>query len=183
MNAGRRTSTLRFRALHWLGLGLLLALAPLHAQVVDGSRIGYVDMQRLIDNAPQMLAARERLRQEFDRQDADLTIEKARLAELDQRIGNAEGEEAQTLQRQSDALRRSIQRTQQRLREDLATRQDQEIDRTWPQINEAIADYAREAGYDIVVQSPVVYYSGRIDITDRVLDQLRRDFARTGGER
>ena len=52
----------------------------------ETSRIGYVDMKRLIDNAPQMLAARERLRVEFDARDAEITAEIARLATLDARL-------------------------------------------------------------------------------------------------
>ena len=84
-----------------------------------------------------------------------------------------------SLQRQADALRRSVERTRQRLREELRTRSEQEIDRTWPLINDAVADYAREQGYDLVVHSPVVYVSGRIDITDAVLERMRRDFGAT----
>jgi outer membrane protein len=173
---------MRFRARSWLGLGLLCALliGPVAAQD-DAGRIGYVDMQRLIDNAPQTLAARERLRREFDRRDAELKVEVARQAELDQRIASEAATLAaadlEALQRQAETLRRSIERTRQRLREEFNSRVDQELERTWPLINEAVADYAREAGYDLVVPSPVVYVSGRIDITERVLDRLKRDFA------
>lgn len=188
MNAGRRTSPIRFRAHFRRGPGrllclclLLLCFGSVTAQETPG-RIGYVDMQRLIDNAPQTLAARERLRQEFDRRDADLKAEIARLTALDGRIANESdtlGEaELTALRRQADTLRRSIERTQQRLREEFNARVDQELERTWPLINQAVADYARETGYDLVVPSPVVYVSGRVDITERVLDRLERDYAR-----
>jgi outer membrane protein len=182
MRAGRRTNPMRFRARHWLMLGLALAFALFlgAAAAQDGAtRIGYVDMQRLIDNAPQTLAARERLRREFDQRDAELKAEVARLAALDQRVKDEASTLAEpeltALRRQADTLRRSIERTQQRLREEFNTRVDQELERTWPLINEAVAEYAREAGYDLVVPSPVVYVSGRVDITERVLDRLKRD--------
>jgi outer membrane protein len=180
MNAGRRSRTVRFRTRLWLGPMLALVLGSALAQ--DGSgRVAYVDTQRLLDNAPQVLAARERLRQEFDRRDAELKVEVARLAALDQRVTNEASSlpeaEFTALRRQADALRRSIERTQQRLREELTTRSDQEVDRVWPLITDAVAEYAREQGYDLVVPSPVVYVSGRIDITERVLDRLKRDFA------
>jgi outer membrane protein len=180
MTPGRRTSPKRFRALRWLGLAFAFVLGTALSQ--DGAgRIGYVDMQRLIDNAPQTLAARERLRLEFDRRDAELKVEIARLGALDARVAAEAAtlpeSELATLRRQADTLRRSIERTQQRLREEFNTRVDQELERTWPLINEAVADYAREAGYDLVVPSPVVYVSGRIDITQRVLDRLKRDYA------
>jgi len=50
----------------------------------------------------------------------------------------------------------------------------QETDNAWPLIEEAVADYAREQGFDLVLPGPVLYASGRIDITDRVLDRLRQ---------
>lgn len=179
MNAGQRTRTTRIRALRWLGLALALLLTVASAQ--EAGRIGYVDTQRLLDSAPQVLAARERLRREFDQRDAELKAEQLRLAALEERVvseaATLPAVELTALKRQADALRRSIERTQQRLREELNTRSDQEVDRVWPMISEAVADYAREAGYDLVVQSPVVYASGRVDITDRVLDRLKLDFA------
>lgn len=184
MSAGRRTSTRRFRARTWLGFALAFVFGAAVAQ--DGSRIAYVDTQRLLDNAPQIVAARERLRQEFDRRDAALKADIARLAALDQRVaaGAASLPDAELtpLKRQAEAMRRSIERTQQRLREELSTRSDEEVDRVWPLISEAVADYARETGYDLVLQSPVVYASGRIDITDRVLDRLKRDFSQARAE-
>lgn len=180
MRARARTPATRFRARRWLGLAFVLLCCAATAQ--DGAtRIGYVDMQRLIDNAPQTLAARERLRREFDQRDAELKAEIARLAALDQRVADEAAtlaeDDLSALRRQADTLRRSIERTQQRLREEFNARVDQELERTWPLINEAVADYAREAGYDLVVPSPVVYVSGRVDITERVLDRLKQESA------
>lgn len=187
MNAGRRARPMRFRARPWLAIALALAFVldtTGSATAQDsGVRVGYVDMQRLLDNAPQVLAARERLRREFDARDAELKLEVARLAALDQRVATEAAtlseSDLTTLKRQAEALRRSIERTQLRLREELGTRTDQEIDRAWPLINDAVAELAREGGYDLVVQSPQVYVSGRIDITERVLDRLKRDAAPT----
>jgi outer membrane protein len=185
MSTARRTSAKRTGARRWLGLACALACSLALAQ--DGpSRIGYVDMQRLIDDAPQMRAARARLKQEFDKRDVALKQDEARLAGLDQRLQR----EATTLaaadltllQRQAEALRRSVERTRQRLREEFNSRVDQELDRTWPLINEAVAELAREQGYDLVVQSPVVYVSGRIDVTDRVLERLKRDYSQPRAE-
>jgi outer membrane protein len=184
MNAARRTTAKRLGARRWLGpaLGLALALGGGPAPAQDGpSRVGYVDMQRLIDNAPHMLAARGRLKQEFDQRDATLKQDEGRLADLDRRLQDEAAKLAAAdlaaLQRQADALRRSVERTRQRLREEFSTRVDQELDRTWPLINEAVADFAREQGYDLIVQSPVIYVSGRIDVTDRVLDRLKSEYS------
>lgn len=153
---------------------LLFAMAlPVWAQ--GGARIGYVDMQRLLTHAPQILDARSRMQREFDAHDAELRVDTARLAELDQQVASTDDTDARaTLSRQAEALRRSIERTRQRLREELAARVDEETEKAWPQINDAIAEHGREHGYDLIVTSPVAYVSGRIDVTDDVLERLAR---------
>ncbi|HRO87551.1 MAG TPA: OmpH family outer membrane protein [Chiayiivirga sp.] len=83
-------------------------------------------------------------------------------------------EDRDGLKRQADALRRSIERTRERLRDELNARVDEETERAWPLINDAIAEHGRAQGYDLIVTSPVAYVSGRIDVTDDVLALLRR---------
>ncbi len=82
--------------------------------------------------------------------------------------------QADALQREIDALDRSIKRSRDTLRAELKTRSDQELDRSWREINDAVVEFAREQGYDLIVPSPVVYASPKVDVTDRVLERLRR---------
>lgn len=152
-----------------------LVAMPL-AWAQSGVRIGYVDMERLLTNAPQILAARRNLQQEFDARDVELRADSAHLAELEQRAEQASAEDDRTrLGRQADALRRSIERTRQRLRDELSQRVDDETERAWPRINDAIAAHGRDNNYDLIVTSPVAYVSGRIDVTDDVLARLARE--------
>jgi len=172
-----RQPTARCGRFGWLLWPLLLLAGVAAAQ--DGSgRIAYVDMQRLIDSAPQVLAARAQLQAEFAERDRALDADARRLADLDARIRREadlmSSDDARGLRQEADALRNSIERTRERLSQELNTRIDQELDKAWPDIESSVAEYAREAGYDLVVGSPVIYASGRVDITDRVLDRLRQ---------
>ena len=58
MNGGLRATMGRRIAFRLIGLLAVLWAGALAAQ---GTRIGYVDMKRLLDNAPQVLEARTRL--------------------------------------------------------------------------------------------------------------------------
>jgi len=170
-----------FRALpsRWLrptALALGLALGGVAVQAQDAVRVAYVDMQRLIDSAPQVIQGRARLAREFAEADASLRQEQIRLDQLESALREAppgQDGEPSGLAVEAAALRRSIERSRQRLNEELSSRVQQETDSAWPRIEEAVAAYAREQGYDLVVPGPVLYASGRIDITDRVLDRLR----------
>lgn len=154
----------------------LLFAASAHAQP-ENVRIGYVDMKRLLDNAPQVVTGRNRLEREFAARDAALQAEERRALELRARLASAAAADADALRREVDALDRSIKRKRDGLRNDLKTRSDQELDRSWREINEAVVEFAREQGYDLIVPSPVVFASPKADVTERILDRLRRQSA------
>jgi len=167
----------------WWGfsaLVLLFAFAlPAFAQGGAGGKIGYVDIKRLVDNAPQMLDSRAKLQQEFGPRDSALKADEAKLAGLQQkydRDGSIMSKpDAEALKRQIDTLDRANKRTRETLRAELNTRATAERDRIWAQINDNVIEYARAQGFDLIVPSPVVYASARIDITDAVLDKLRQN--------
>ena len=163
----RRSTATRLQALL---AGVLLACAA-HAQSPAATRIGYVDMKRLLDNAPQIVAGRSKLEGEFATRDSALKADEQHLADLRAKAG---AKPADAQQREIDALERSIKRQRETLRNELKARSDQELDNSWREINDAVVAFAREQGYDLIVASPVVYASARVDITDKILDRLRR---------
>ncbi len=140
-------------------------------------KIGYADFKRLIDNAPQMLESQGRLQKEFSARDKALSADEARLATLRQRY-DRDGSimskpDADNLKREIDSLERSIKRGRDDLHNDFNSRALAERDKIWQEINNAVIEYAHANSYDLIVTSPVVYASPRIDITDAVLDRLR----------
>ncbi|HOX71317.1 MAG: OmpH family outer membrane protein [Dokdonella sp.] len=165
-----------------MSLALLMALVvvfctPLAAQSPT-MRIGYVDMKRLLDNAPQVVSGRRKLELEFAPRDSALNADEMRLVAMRSRYerdsSGMERSEAESLRREIDALDRSIKRNRENLRSELKTRSDQELDRSWREINNAVIEFAREQKIDLIVPSPVIYASQRIDVTDQVLERLRR---------
>lgn len=155
----------------WLPMLLLALSLPaqhLHAQ----PRIGYVEMKRLLDNAPQLGGSSERLQAEFAERDRQLRADQARLDRMrqEQREGGTEGPASGEI----EALERRIQRTREALREELRRRSEQEVELRFQQISEAVADFARANHYDLIVHSPVFYASPAIDITDQVLTLLNQ---------
>ena len=165
-----------------LGACVLETLSPATAlaQAPAAAKVGYVDMKRLLDNAPQVVAGREKLSKEFAPRDASLKADEKRLDDLRERqqreAATMATTDADTLKREIDALDRSIKRNREAMRNDLKSRSDQELDKSWREINDAVVAFAREQGYDIIVPSPVVYASARVDITDQVLERLRKQF-------
>lgn len=162
-------------------LTVVACLPPSLAAQDSATRIGYVDMKRLLDNAPQVIAARSQLAQEFAARDDLLGQDETRLSNQRQRLERERStlttEELLRREDELDSLERAIERTQLQLRDELQRRTEQETERAWQEINEAVIEHARDAGFDLVLPSPVIYASARIDLTEAVLARLRADHA------
>lgn len=167
------------RLLRWVTIALAMWLsgAGAFAHAQQQARIGYIDLKRLLDNAPQMASTNERLREEFAERDRRLKTDEARLAELQEKqrreSGMTTADVSEALSAEIDALDRKIRRTRETLRDELRRRSEEETELRWREINEAVAAYARENAYDLITHGPVFYASPSIDITDQVLARLR----------
>ena len=166
------------------GIGALVLMLTLIPAIIQAQpapptaeKIGYVDFKRLIDNAPQMVESQSRLQKEFATRDTALTADETRLATMRQRYQRdgaiMSKPDAENLKREIDTLERSIKRGRDDLHADFNSRAVSERDRIWQDINNAVIEYAHANAYDLIVSSPVIYASPRIDITDAVLDRLR----------
>lgn len=161
---------------------LLCACAALSFSVgalgQSGGKIGYVDLKRLLDNAPQMTSSKARLEREFTPRDNALKADEAKLTALKQRYDRdgaiMSKTDADALKREIDALDRANKRTREDLRTELNTRAASERDRIWLEIQDTVIDYARSQGYDLLIPSPVIYFNPRIDVTDALIERLKR---------
>lgn len=163
------------RSLCILLLGLAI-VAPAGAQSV---RIGYVDMKQVLDNAPQVLAGRERLDQEFRARNDAIEMDELRANALETRLaqGDVSADGRLQLERDLRELQRNITRRKEDLRDELSFRRTEEVQRLEEQINIAVQEIAERNGYDLIISSPVVYASETLDITDLILEQLEVEFA------
>ncbi|HET8898080.1 MAG TPA: OmpH family outer membrane protein [Rhodanobacteraceae bacterium] len=157
---------------------MLAAAASSTPAQQPATRIGYVDMKRLLDQAPQVLQARQRLQREFASRDASLGKDETRLEALkaDLTASRAQLSASEITQRQQaiDVLAGSVRRARERMQAELKDRSAQELDKSWQTISNAAVEYARSHHFDLVLPSPVIYASPRIDITDAVLAELRK---------
>ena len=157
-------------------LGLLLLCGGLGAQEL---RVGYLDMKRLFDSAPQIVNAREALQQEFNPRNEALLADEARLERLEAELAEATGltaEQRFEREREIRNLQRSIERRREDLAEELAFRTKAEKKALEETIEVAVRQIAESGNFDLILTSPVAYASDRIDVTDRVLEWLEEDF-------
>lgn len=149
--------------------------APAMAQQL---RIGYVDMKQVLDNAPQVLAGREKLDLEFRPRNETIEFQERQAQAMDDRLQMGDlTEDARTrLDRELREMQRNVARQKEDLRDELSFRRTEEVQKLEEQINQAVDEIARNNGYDLILSSPVVYADPSLDITQLILDQLRLEY-------
>lgn len=156
--------------------------APVHTGPVQSQsasiRVGYVDMKRLIDNAPQFTEGRAQLEREFASRNEAIKTDDSKLATLKQRYERDSAimtkDDADALRREIEATERANKRMHDEARSDLNARAGTLRDSAFAALQDTIIDYARTQGYDLIVPSPVLYANPRIDITDAILQRLKK---------
>jgi outer membrane protein len=158
---------------------LLIGLALSGLVDAQQLRIGYVDMKQVLDNAPQVLAGREKLDLEFRARNDDIEMDEMRGDALEIRLQQADltPESRTQIERDLRELRRSVARRKEDLRDELSFRRTEEVQQLEDQINIAVQEIAQRNGYDLIISSPVIYANPDLDITSLILEQLEVEFA------
>lgn len=143
------------------------------------SRIGFVDIPYLIDKAPQALEAEQRLETEFAPRQAELQQQREQLAELTAKLNDNSlelpEEDQLRLDRETRGLERRIKRSEQDFREELNIQKNNEFKKVRILVLEAIARFGKTNDYDLIVSDGVLFANKRIDVTERILEDLVRE--------
>lgn len=154
---------------------LWLVVLAVPAWANDGARIGVVNIGYLIDNSPQAEAATERLELEFQPRQKEVAETRGLLEALRAEASATEDSEDRDveLQRRIVELERRLVRTEQAFREDLNVQRNIELRTVREEVLKSVSDFATAQGFDVILTEGVVFASERIDVTERVLQQLR----------
>jgi outer membrane protein len=138
-------------------------------------KIGYVNSERILRDSAPARAATQKLEQEFAKRDRDLQEMGVRLKAAAERFEKdspvlSESDRARR-QRELAEMDREFQRRQREFREDLNQRRNEELQALLERAQRIVRQLAEQEKYDIIVQD-AVYFSSRVDITDKVLRAL-----------
>jgi outer membrane protein len=159
---------------------LLLLLALLLAAEVTPAwadlKIGYVNTVRVIEEAPQGVAALKKLEAEFGQRDKELVGLQNKIRQLDdelqKNIPAQKESDRRAREREILTLKRELKRATQEFREDYNQRRNEELAALQQVVRKAILEIAKQEKYDLVLNEGTVYASDSIEITDKVLKKL-----------
>jgi outer membrane protein len=154
-----------------------LPLGAAHAQ----AKIGVVNVQRLLQEAPQAQAASQALENEFaarrrdlENQQRDLKAKEDKLAKDGATMAEAQRRDAERVLRDGQ---RDLARKQNEFLEDLNVRRNEALGQLQRTVLQEVQTYAKGANLDVVV-ADALYASPSVDITNQVLAALQ---SRRGG--
>lgn len=159
----------------YLIAALPLAIAAGGSFAQAESRIGFVNLDRILRDAAPAVRAQKKLEAEFQKREQEL----ARTAESLKRMQESLEKNALTLpeserlkrEREFQDTNREFQRKQRELREDFNQRRNEELSGILERANRVVRQIAEAEKYDIVFQE-AVFASARIDITEKVIRAL-----------
>jgi len=154
--------------------GLLCVLLSTSVLAQD-SRIAFINSQRITSESGPAKAATAKLENEFSKRQKDLSDLQSSLKTMSEKFERDAPTmtESQRVAKQKEFVEqnRDFQRKKREFDEDLNSRRNEELQQVYEKATKAIRQLSETEKYDLVVQE-AVYFSPKIDITDKVIKIL-----------
>jgi outer membrane protein len=156
---------------------VMLAAGTLPAQAAQAqAKIGVVNVQRLLQEAPQAQAASAALEGEFATRKRDLQNMERDLKVKDDKLQKDGATMAEADRRNQEKVlrdgQREFARKQNEFMEDLNVRRNEALGQLQRTVLQEVQVYAKSAGLDVVV-ADALFASPSVDITNQVLSALQ----------
>ncbi len=146
--------------------------------MAENYKIGVVNAVKVLEKAPQAAEAKKRLEKEFAGRDKKLVAAQKALKQKEDKLAKdgaiMSEAERKKLERQVLSERRELKRKQDEFREDLNFRRNEEFGKIQKKIVQAIKKISKEGKYDLIVGEGVIYASPKVDITNKVIEELKK---------
>jgi outer membrane protein len=162
------------RSIPFLGLCLcgLMMSGPASAEI----KMGVVNFQKLLEDAPQTKTAMQALENEFAPRRRELLTMQNDLKARDEKLQKEGAVMSETDRAKAEKVLRDQQREFSRkageFQDDASTRRNEEIGKVQRYLVTEIQGYANAQGFDLVLGEGVFYAKGPLDITANVLAVL-----------
>jgi len=141
------------------------------------AKIGYVSTERILRESEPAKAAEARMENEFSQRRKDLQDFAAKIKGMAEKLDKDTPVLAETdrvkRQRELADMDQDFQRKQRAYREDVSQRMNEETAKLNERTTKIIRQIAESEKYDAILQDGV-YFSPRIDITEKVMKALNK---------
>lgn len=152
-------------------------LGSINGYAAEGTKIGVVDLQKIMQTATQMKAIQEKLEKEFKpRRDKLVQMEEGLKKDMEQFKRDAtvmSQTKKKDLEKKIVATQQQFEREGQQYQQELSTAHNEAMEEFYSKIRAAIAKVAESDKFDIVLQKDAAPYSSdKLDVTLKVMQQI-----------
>lgn len=175
LSRSSRKSSVSLTAVLALAGALLLGASYAAPAAAQGTKIGFVNTERILRESGPARAAQAKIESEFKARDAELqrmaTNLRAQAEKFDKDAPVLSESDRMKRQRDLSNMDGDLQRRRREFQEDFNRRRNEEFSAIVQKANAAIKNIAEKENYDLIVQDAVTV-SPRVDITDKVIQAL-----------
>lgn len=167
----------KMKTLSWLFLWAWLGtyITPVYA---EDYKLGAVNAIRVLEESPQAEQARTTIEKEFSPRDKQLVATQKDLKALEDKLNKDSAimseSERSRLERDIINKKRDLKRDQDEFREDFNLRRNEEFAKIQKDVLDAIQKVAKDNNYDVVLSDGVLYASPKVDISNLVIEYLKK---------
>ena len=155
---------------------LALALTLFPAVSIAQTKVGFVNLGKVIEKAPQGEAAAKKIEAEFSPRSNALRKKQKKIqgleADLEKNALVMKASERAKKETEITKLQRSLKREADEFNEDINLRRNEKLKVLQKVVREAVNEVGKENKFDIILAEGVLHVSDKADITDLVLKKL-----------
>ena len=156
-----------------------MMLLAFSAQAVS-VKVGIVKVEKILAEAPQVEAVNAEMLKRFSGKKDELKALEEDIKKLQEKYQRNElvmtQDKLDEIKKEALAKLQEFKQKEAVLNQEVSTMRSQKLAELQQQIRGIIEDIAKKGDYDLILSDGVVYTSDKLDITDKVLERMKKAF-------
>ena len=159
---------------------ILLAMTSVNVSAADTPKIGFVSVEKILSEAPQVEAVNTMMIERFGGKKEELQALETEIKTMQENYKRNElvmtEDKLEELRNNIIAKVQTFKQKEAVLSQEVQTMRSQELAVLQKSVRTIIEEIAKAGKYDLVISEGVVYASDALDISDKVLEKMKQKF-------
>ena len=161
-------------------VSLILAMSCGSAMAAGGLKIGFVNVEKLLSRSPQVGAVNTAMTERFGGKKQELQDLEKEIKAMQENYKRNElimtEDKLNELKSKLIAKVQSFKQKEATLGQEVKTMRSQELAKLQKSVTDIINNIAKKDKYDLILSEGVIFASEQLDITDAVLEEMKKIF-------
>ncbi len=159
---------------------IMMLVVSSSAVAAENYKIGFVSVEKILTEAPQVGAVNTSMMERFGGKKDELQAMEKEIKSMQENYKRNElvmtEDKLNELKTKIIGQMQAFKQKEATLSQEVATMRNQELAVLQKSVREIIEDIAKSGKYDLVLSEGVVFADDKLDITEQVLDKMKKSF-------